>query len=87
MRDFADCHKSHPVHVGARKLKTYGVPNTLHVFNGGSVGTRISTVVSVFFISLLLGKARNRSGGILVPMLCHAVINFINVTVLVTVHV
>lgn len=56
---------------------------TIHVLNGGSVGTLVASVVSVFLISLLLGKARNESGGILVPMLCHAVINFINHAVLV----
>lgn len=70
-------------HIDAPNLLTSLCFATTHLLNSGSVGARIVNAVSVFFISLLLGKARNRSGGILVPMLCHAVINFINHAVLV----
>ena len=74
-------------HIDAPNLLTSLCFATIHVLNAGSVGTRIVSVVSVFLISLLLGKARNNSGGILVPVLCHAVINFINHAVFVPVPV
>jgi len=45
----------------------------LHITSGWVVN-----VIGVFFISLLLGSARLRSGGILLPILCHALINFMN---------
>ena len=74
-------------HIEAPNLLTSFCFATAHLLNGGSVRTRTANVVLVFFISLLLGKARNKSGGILVPMLCHAVINFINHAVSVPVPV
>jgi membrane protease YdiL (CAAX protease family) len=57
----------------------------IHILNNGFLAARVINVVSVFFVSLLLGKARNRSGGLLLPMVMHAVINFISHSVLVPV--
>jgi len=64
-----------PVKIGRLAVNAANFLTTLsfvvlHLANGLTLN-----LISVFFISLLLGSARLRSGGILLPVLCHALIN------------
>lgn len=83
-KDLAPYHLGkHP--IDATNLLTSLTFALLHILNSSPVAVRVTNMVAVFFISLLLGKARNRSGGILLPMVLHAVINFISQSVVVPV--
>lgn len=51
----------------------------MHLISQGSIYTMIGVAV----ISLVFGAARIKSGGLLLPMLCHALVNLVNATFLV----
>jgi len=45
-----------------------------HLVNGDET---VLTLLGIFAISLFLGRAKRKTGGLLVPMLCHSVFNFV----------
>ncbi|HHW17845.1 MAG TPA: CPBP family intramembrane metalloprotease [Firmicutes bacterium] len=73
-------HDLSPIKVGRITLNAANVLASLsfavfHITSGS-----VFNVIGVFFISLLLGSAKLKSGGVLLPMLCHALINLMNET-------